>query len=303
MNTNLTRRSFAAMSLSALALALPGLSKAQSTGYRNPGLLIEPTILKDAVNELSNRGQNFEGVGFTILDVRPFAEFQAGHISHALHLDPNAVVAPQSPISGSLRPVAEIEELLRSLGIDAASIVVLYDDRGGFHAARMLWLMEYLGHRNVAVLNGGWSGWVAAEGEVSTESYTPEAAVFQAALSPRRYASAEDVLIHRDASNGVLIDVRPTHMYDEGHIPWAVNVPWALNLGEDGRFRSADDLLAHFSEYGVTPDKDVIMHCQSGLASSHSYVALRLLGFPRVRVYHRSWSEWGSDPDLPKAST
>jgi len=125
--------------------------------------------------------------------------------------------------------------------------------------------------------------------------------VFQSALSPRRHASAEDVLTHREVPGSVLIDVRPPKMYAEGHIPWAVNIPWAKNLGEDGRFLTAAELLAHFKQNGVTPEHDVIMHCEVGLASSHSYVALRLLGYPRVRVYHRSWAEWDSDPALPKA--
>ena len=213
------------------------------------------------------------------------------------------MVAVHSPVDGSLRPVAEIEALLGGLGVDADSIVVLYDNRGGFHAARMLWLMEYMGHRNSSVLNGGWTVWQAAGGPVSTEDAATETALFQAALSPRRHATAEDVLVHRDARDSVLIDVRPPHMYDEGHIPWAVNVPWSENLGEDGRFKPARELLAHFERNGVTHDHDVVMHCQQGLASSHSYLALRLLGFPRVRVYHRSWAEWGRDADLPKVTS
>ena len=89
-------------------------------------------------------------------------------------------------------------------------------------------------------------------------------------------------------------------MYEAGHIPWAVNIPWSQNLGADGRFLSASYLRAHFEENGVTPDKHVIMYCQVGLASSHSYITLRFLGYPSVRVYHRSWAERGEDPSLPR---
>jgi len=129
-----------------------------------------------------------------------------------------------------------------------------------------------------------------------------EPAVFQAALAPRRHASAGDVLAHREEPRRVLIDVRPQKLFAQGHIPWAINVPWSQNLGGDGRFLSASALRSHFAAHGVTPQSNVIMHCQIGLASAHSYVALRLLGFPQVRVYHRSWAEWGKDPSLPKAT-
>ena len=164
----------------------------------------------------------------------------------------------------------------------------------------MLWLLEYLGHRNAAVLNGGLSAWRAAGFALSTQTPSIPETVFAAAPSPRRIATAEDVLQHRADPESILIDVRPQKLFAQGHIPWAVNIPWAGNLDADKLFLAAADLRSHFAEFGVTEDRKVIMHCQTGLASSHSYVALRLLGFPRVQVYHRSWAECGIDPDLPK---
>ncbi|KIC46728.1 hypothetical protein RA28_02880 [Ruegeria sp. ANG-S4] len=296
MEPKLSRRAFGALALSTTVLAIPKLGRATTQVYANPSLLVEPEDLAKTLSSMPD-------VDFVLVDVRPREEYDAGHVPGARHLDPNAVVAKQSPVPGALQSFADIEELLGNIGISADRRVVFYDDRGGFHAARMLWLMEYMGHRDVAVLNGGWSSWLEVGGTVSTDPEPYDTAVYQAALSPRRHASAADVLNHRNASDAVLIDVRPTKMFDEGHVPWAVNIPWAKNLGENGRFRSTDELLAHFEANGVTPENDVIMHCQNGLASAHSYVALRLLGFPRVRVYHRSWAEWGSDPALPKATS
>ena len=303
MTYDLTRRQFAAISLATALVTLPGRGWAKAEDYSNPHLLMEPEQLMDLVSETQSAAPANETAGLVVVDVRPREEFDAGHVPGARHLDPNAVVARFSPINGALRSLSDLENLLSELGIAADRQIVFYDDRGGFHAARMLWLMEYLGHMNVSLLNGGWSAWDAANGPVAKDERAYEPAVFQAALSPRRHASAEDVLAHAREPDSVLIDVRPTKMYDEGHIPWAVNIPWSKNLAEDGRFLDAESLRAHFASFGVKPESNVIMHCQIGLASAHSYVALRLLGFPRVRVYHRSWAEWSKDPSLPKSTS
>lgn len=295
MSYDLTRRSFGLLSLGALASGLPQFGFAQQAGYANPQVLEEPEHLMQTLARDPDEDAPL------LVDVRSRDDHAAGHIPGAVHLDPNAVVAPYSPVDGTLLPIADIEALLSSIGVSAQRRIVFYDNRGGFHAARMMWLLEYLGHRDVAVLNGGWSVWAQIGGASVTTPTPQNTAVFQSAPSPRRHATAEDVLAHQNAAGAVLIDVRPPKMFAEGHIPWAINIPWAENLGEDKRFRSATALLQHFERFGVTSDNDVIMHCQNGLASAHSYVALRLLGFPKVRVYHRSWAEWGSDPSLPKA--
>ena len=301
MTLSFSRRRFGQLALSASALIAIG-RPALADAYANPELLVEPEELIPFVELQDNSRPAFEANGIILMDVRARDEFDAGHLPGARHIDPNAVVAEHSPVSGALRPPHEIAQILGELGVTSDNRVVFYDDKGGFHAARMFWVLEYLGHRNVAVLNGGLSGWVADGGPLTHLTIAHTEATFDAAPSPRRYASADDVLFHRDDPHGVLIDVRPPKMYAEGNIPWAINVPWSQNLGEDGKYLSAADLAAHFAAFGVTPDRNVIMHCQIGLASSHSYVALRLLGFPRVRVYHRSWAEWGSDPSLPQAS-
>ena len=300
MFLELSRRSFGLLSLCAAAALATGQVRADS-GYANPEILMQPEDLLSQVATDALGKAAYERDGVILIDVRKREEYDSGHIPGARFLGPNAVVAEHSPVTGSLKSEDELGTLLGDLGVAADHRVVFYDDRGGFHAARMLWLMEYLGHRNVAVLNGGLNAWIGAGGPITTEEIDHETTRFDAAVSPRRYASAEDVLAGRDNPLAVLIDVRPPSLYEDGHIPWAINTPWPRNLGEDGRFLAPAPLRAHFEEYGVTPDKHVIMHCQVGLASSHSYVALRLLGYPSIRVYHRSWAEWGADPSLPRS--
>lgn len=300
MTYSITRRAFGGL-LVAAGLA-PRLGFAQSSTYAHPELLMDVDVLAAIIGEDGQQLQSSDHGHLAIVDVRPAEDYILAHIPGALHLDPNAVVAEGSPVDGSLRSESEIAGMLGALGLDAQTRIVFYDDRGGFHAARMFWLLEYLGHRNVALLNGGLTAWQNAGGGMSTELPISTQRVFGIAPMPRRLATADYLLQMRDDPQSIVVDVRPEHMYAEGHIPWAINVPWARNLDEDKLFLPADALSAHFAGHGVTPDRNVIIHCQVGLASSHSYAALRLLGYPRVRVYHRSWAEWGADPALPTAT-
>ena len=286
-------RSLRTLALGALlaTAAIPALADA----YANPDLLISAEAMAERAP--------LRDTSLVVLDVRPADAFAAGHIPGAVQIDPNAVVDPASPVAGALRPLAELAEMLGGLGIAADREIVLYDDKGGFHASRLFWLLEYMGHRNVRLLDGGVQAWTAIGGALATGEGEPaEAATFRPALSPRRHASADWIMERRDDARTVVVDVRPPALYAEGHIPWALSMPWKQNLQADGTFKPADALRAHFEAMGVTPDDAIVVHCQNGLASSHSYVALRLLGYPEVRTYHRSWSEWGAADDLPKAS-
>lgn len=269
--------------------AAPSIAK----DYANPGLLMSA---KDLATMQADQD-------FVLIDVRAEDAYRNGHIPGAVQIDPNGVVANESPVDGALMPISQIVDKFRRLGIGAKTRVVLYDNKGGFHAARMFWVLEYIGHRNVAMLNGGLAAWIASGGELETERrQSAMVGRLDPALTARRFASADWILERRDASNVVVIDVRPKTLWAKGHIPWAKNIPWKGNLREDLTMKSQSELTRHFAKLGVTPNKSVVVHCQNGLASAHSYFALRLIGFPRVRTYHRSWAEWGASDDLPKSA-
>ncbi|MEM8588140.1 MAG: sulfurtransferase [Pseudomonadota bacterium] len=276
-----------------VAIVAFGATSASAADYANPDLLTSTETL----------GLMLEDPNVRVVDVRPREAYDAGHIPGAIHLSADDIIDPVSHVDGDLLPLSELAAMLGERGIGPETRVVFYDDRGGFHASRLFWLLEYLGHRQVSVLNGGFPAWEREGWSVSQEAPTVEPTVFPINLTPRRAASADWLMERRDDPSVVVIDVRPTPMFEEGHIPWARNIPWAQNLNEDGIMRSAEDLLAHFAAHGVTPDDNIAVHCQNGKASAHSYLTLRLLGFQQVRSYDRSWAEWGHAYDLPTASS
>lgn len=273
-----------------LVIAMSVWTQTASADYANPHLLTSTSELESLVGQSDVR----------IVDVRPRDAYNKGHIPGAVHLGADDIIDPDSHVDGTLRSLDELASMLAERGIGKETRVVFYDDRGGFHASRLFWMLEYFGHRNASVLNGGYPLWEKEGRQVSTDEPKVEPATFALTLMSRKAATADWLLDRQDDASVVVIDVRPAKAYNKGHIPWAKSIPWAQNLAEDKTLKSADELLGHFESLGVTKDKNVAVHCQNGKAAAHSYFTLRLLGYPRVRSYDRSWAEWGSDDALPK---
>lgn len=272
-------------------LALVLWCQAAAAEYANRNVVVETEQLERMLGDPNVR----------IVDVRPAQAYDEGHIPNAVHLGADHINDPNAHVDGALLPDGRIAAMLGARGINRDTRVVLYDDKGGFHAARLFWMLEYFGHRHAGILNGGFPKWEAEGREVTTKSPEVEPRTFALTIAPRKAASADWLLAHERDPSVVVIDVRPQKMYDAGHIPWATNIPWKQNLAADGTLKSAEDLVAHFTALDVAPEKEIAIHCQKGQASSHSYWALRALGYPRLRVYDRSWAEWGEADDLPKA--
>ncbi|MEX3008180.1 sulfurtransferase [Hoeflea sp. TYP-13] len=299
----------------ALVAALSGAignTTATAAGYENEHLL----VTADRLAEITKIERTFALMGgpdvFRIIDVRSPSAYAEGHLPQAINIPFNELTDPDAHIKGALKPDEMLADMFIKAGLNGDTRIVLYDDQGGFRAARLFWLLEYYGHKNVGILNGGIQAWQAA-GNLLVAGYarpklTGSAgagksgrAKFSINRTPRRIASADWILERKDNPDVRVIDVRPADMFAGGHIPWARNIPWKGNLNPDLTMKSASELREHFLAQGISPENNVVVHCQNGEASAHTYFALRLLGYPRVRTYHRSWAEWGASDDLPKA--
>ena len=212
----------------------------------------------------------------------------------------------------------QFEQLMSASGISPNDTVVLYGDNNNWFAAFALWQMKVNGHGDVRLMNGGRKKWVEIEHrETTTVLPTITATAYrvtnrdEAALRARQF----DVMKAIEARAANLVDVRsPAEFTGEviappgmtetaqrgGHIPGAASIPWARAVAEDGSFKTADDLKALYEGAGITPDRPTIAYCRIGERSSHTWFVLKyLLGYPDVRNYDGSWTEWGSMVGVP----
>jgi thiosulfate/3-mercaptopyruvate sulfurtransferase len=271
---------------------------AATKGFANPHLLV-------GAGELARRIE--AGEKLLLLDLRPPEEYTGGHIPGAVHLDlwgVSLVDTDPAPLEAFMWM---IEHVLALHGVEASTQVVVYDAQSGIRAARAFWFLEYFGHPSVQMLDGGFGEWARAGFPVTRDALPPPKSEWTGRRDPKTIATWREVKNAIGSSDAVILDTRSDAEYSGevarakrgGAIPGAVHVEWTRNLTPDGDFRPAADLRAMYAEAGVTPEREVITYCQGGYRAAHAYLALRLLGYPRVRNYVGSWKEWGDRIELP----
>jgi thiosulfate/3-mercaptopyruvate sulfurtransferase len=294
-------RPFSARWLAAILLSLVSvvlISCPAQTAETRPNL----DLLVDSDWVASHLGD--EWVRF--VDMRPLADYTQGHIPGAVQFDLAAVRTTTDGVRGQVAPPETVEVVLGGLGIDAETTVVIYDADTGIDAARLFWTLEYYGHEDVRLLDGGWSAWQRAGREVSTELPAVAPRTLVARPRPELMADAAWMLAHLDDENPTIVDARSVEEYRGedvraqrgGHIPGAILVDWRTTLNDDGSFKDVAALEALYQAAGLTAGQEVVTYCQTGHRAAHDYFTLRLLGYT-VRLYDGSWEEWGNRADTP----
>jgi thiosulfate/3-mercaptopyruvate sulfurtransferase len=270
-------------------------------GYVHPEVLVETQWVADHFNDREVR--------LVEVDVDTSA-YDSGHIPGAVGW--NWKKDTQQLIRRDIPDRAGLEELLGRSGISNKTTVILYGDNNNWFATFAFWLLKLYGHADARIMNGGRKKWLDEGRPLTTEAPTLARAKYRASdpepslRAVRGYVEASvgqpgrafvDVRSPKEYSGELLA---PENLPQEGaqrggHIPGARNIPWGQAVREDGAFKSAAELEALYGGQGITPDKEVIAYCRIGERSSHTWYVLKyLLGYPNVRNYDGSWTEWGS---------
>jgi thiosulfate/3-mercaptopyruvate sulfurtransferase len=238
------------------------------------------------------------------------------HIPTARYADLNRDLSGPPSASSGRHPLPQPERIaarLAELGVGDASQVVAYDDANGSIAARAWWLLRWLGHERVAVLDGGFKAWVAAGGalESGEPPRPPPASAFTPRVEPSAVVTTAELIEALKSPQNLLVDARAAERFTgavepldpvAGHVPGAVNHPFSANLNSDGRFLPPTQLKRQWLErLAGTPPAKVTAMCGSGVTACHNLLALEMADLKGAKLYAGSWSEWIRDPKRPVA--
>ena len=248
--------------------------------------------------------------GVVLVDVGSPESYVKQHLPGAVFLEYAWIVDRDPPRMGLLPPPEQLARVLGALGITPETHVIAYDDEGGGRAARLLWTLDVIGHRRFSLLDGGLQAWAGEGRPLETAIHVPRPAHYPVpAVSGQGMATREEILARLGDPGQVLLDARSEAEYTGrkvlaqrgGHIPGAVHYEWtrAMDRQRHLRLRPAEALRDELAALGVTPDREVVTYCQTHHRSALSYIVLKWLGFPRVKGYAGSWSDWGNAADTP----
>ncbi|MDH4320431.1 MAG: sulfurtransferase [Desulfobulbaceae bacterium] len=259
------------------------------------------------------------GSGATVIDIRPPAAYRQAHLPGAVNIhEVFTYLLPDSSPQGLAGMAATFTGLFAAAGVRHERPAIFYDDTiasqyGG--ACRGYWLLSYLGHPAAGLLAGGFSGWQENGLPVAAAVSQPPAGDFVAAPHPALLATTEEVLAALDNPDVILLDNRDEPEWlglssspygkdfapRKGKIPGARWIEWHAFMDDTPHpaFKPAAKILALCDKHGIMPTSDIIIYCFKGARAAHTYVALKLAGFHKLRIYFGSWNEWSRNPELP----
>ena len=238
--------------------------------------------------------------------------YTEGHIENAIFVDVDMDLASEKTQSSGRHPLPEpniLSEKLSQWGLSNSKQAVVYDDVGGAFAGRMWWILKWLGHKNVAVLDGGLNAWLKIGGKLVTKNTLFEKETFVPEVNNSMQVFINDIEDAQYKMNKLIIDARSKERYlgikdpidpIAGHIPGAISHPLGQNLTKEGIFKSPEELKHLYLK--VLSDIDgsnVISMCGSGVTACHNILAMEIAGIYGVKLYVGSWSEWITKPDRP----
>ena len=272
--------------------------------YAYPEVLVDTQWTEEHINDPKVR--------IAEVDYDPKANYFLGHVPGAVLFDWKQDI--NDPVSRNVLSKQACEKLLsEKAGLNDDSTLVLYGDFNNWFAAFAFWVFKYYGFKDIKIMNGGRKKWLEEDKQIEKDTPTFSVGNFKAKdpdENIRTYLNTVSNSLNRHEST-VLVDVRspqefsgeitappeyPTeHAQRGGHIPGAVNIPWAKAVNEDGTFKSVEELKKLYQEKGITSEKEIISYCRIGERSSHTWFVLKyLLGYPDVKNYDGSWTEWGN---------
>lgn len=261
-----------------------------------------PLVIEPA--ELASR---LDAPELILVDLGDAARYRQGHIPGARYLDPKRTQDGRPPAPGLLPPLAELNRLFAELGHHPDAVYVLYDDEGGPWAGRFIWLLDVIGHSRYHYLNGGLRAWLG-DGLTLDQAIPPSAggcvslSLQASPTASRAYLQSRlgaDDLVVWDARSAAEFSGEKLLAARGGHVPGAINLEWTAGLDPARGLRIRDDMAERLRQAGITPDKEIITHCHTHRRSGFTYLLAKALGYPRVKAYAGSWSEWGNLPDTP----
>ncbi len=250
-----------------------------------------------------------EQTNLLILDTSNTTHYNQHHIPGAIHIEPKALQCGTPPAPGKLPSVAQLTALFSSVGLSAEQHVIAYDDEGGGWAGRLIWTLDVLGHHNYSYLNGGLHAWLNAGHRAETAPTQGSPTHFSVCIDNGPIAEIDDIVAHLGNDNVGIWDARSAAEYDGskvvakrgGHIPGAVNIDWLELIDRDRNMRLVDlqQLQQRLNAVGLKKTQHIVTYCHTHHRSGLSYLVMKILGYPNIKGYHGSWSEWGNRQDTP----
>jgi thiosulfate/3-mercaptopyruvate sulfurtransferase len=239
-----------------------------------------------------------------VIDSRPFSEYKNGHVPGAVNIDLFQLHWFDTTKRGIKDFNRQSRLLLSNIGISNDSNVIFYDNVSGISAARGVWLLLYFSHKNVFMLDGGFEKWKREKLPVEVKSNQLRNKRFIGKPNSKVIADAKEVMRSTSNKNITIVDARSREEFNgsdvrasrRGHIPSAINIDWVDNI-ENGIFKNKKKLSKIYSK--IPKNSQIITYCQGGYRAANAFVALKILGYKKVKMYLGSWGEWGNRVELP----